>query len=61
MPNLKAQSQLVCFIKPNYSQHCTQSGVSISTNVFEVYMLEVNRRNYNSFIVIYIKWLRQSC
>ena len=23
--------------------HCYQSGVSVSTNVFEVYMLQVNR------------------
>jgi len=32
-----------------------QYGVSISTNVFEVYMLQVqvNRRNYNSYVVIY--------
>ena len=34
--------------KPNYSQHCYQSGVSILTNVFEVYILQVkvNRQNY---------------
>ena len=25
----------------NYSQHCNKSGVSVSTNVFEVYMLQV--------------------
>ena len=33
-----------------------QNGVSISTNVFEVYMLQVNvsKSNYNSYIVIYI-------
>ena len=36
---------------------------SVIFNVFEVYMLQVkvNRRNYNSYIVIYITWLRQSC
>ena len=33
-----------------------QNGVSISTNVFEVYMLQVkvSKSNYNSYIVIYI-------
>ena len=33
-----------------------QSGVSISTNVFEAYMLQVkvSKSNYNSYIVIYI-------
>ena len=42
------RSQFVCFNENhNYSQHCNQSGVSVSTNVFEVYMLQVkvNRRN----------------
>ena len=49
--------------KPYCSQHCNQSRVSISTNVSEVYMLQVkvNRCNYNSYVIIYIKWLRQSC
>ena len=39
-------------MKPNYSQHCTQSGVSISTCIFELYMLQVkvNRCNYNSYM-----------
>ena len=33
-----------------------QSGVFISTDVFDVCMLQVkiNRRNYNSYVVIYI-------
>ena len=33
-----------------------QGGVSILTNVFEVYMsqVKVNRRNYNSYVFIYI-------
>ena len=45
-----------------YSQHCNQSGVSVLTSIFEVYMLQVkvNRHNYNSYFVIYITWLRQS-
>ena len=40
--------------------HCNQSGVSVSTNVFEVYMLQVyaNRSNYNSYVVIYISGIR---
>ena len=44
-----------------YSQHFNQSGVSVLTNVFEIYMLQVkvNRCNYNSYIDIYITWLRQ--
>ena len=42
----------------NDSEHYNQSGVSISTNVLKVYMLqEVNRHNYNSYVVI--TWLRQ--
>ena len=63
MPILKAQSQFVCLNKNQITQHCNQSGVSILTNVFGVFMLqvEVNRRNYNSYVVIYITWLRQSC
>ena len=31
---------------PNYSQHCNQSGVSISTNLFSISYPNVNRRNY---------------
>ena len=27
--------------KPNYSQHCYQSSVSLSTDVFKVYTLQV--------------------
>ena len=36
---------------------------TVLTNVFEVGILQakVNRRNYNSYDVIYITWLRQSC
>ena len=42
----------------NYSL-INQYGVSILTDVFEVYMLqvEVNRRNYYSYIIIYITLL----
>ena len=49
--------------EPNYSLGSNQIGVSISLNVFEVYMLQVkvDRRNYNSCVVIYITWLRQAC
>ena len=37
-----------------------RSGVSISTNIFEVYMtqVKVQRHNYNSYVVIYITWLK---
>ena len=40
-----------------------RSGVSISTNIFEVNMtqVKVQRHNHNSFVVIYITWLIQSC
>ena len=40
--------------KPNYSQHCNQSSVSLSTDVFKVYTLQVkvNWQNYNSYIGI---------
>ena len=50
-------------IYAKYLVHCNQSGVSILTNVFEVFVLlvKVNRRNYNYCFVIYITWLRQSC
>ena len=61
MPILKAQSQFVCLKKSQITQHCNQSGVFLLTNVFGVYMLqiEVNRRNYNFYKVIYITWVRQ--
>ena len=50
--------QLVCFNENQIALHCNHSGVSISTHVFEVYMLQfkVNRLNY-----VYITWLLQSC
>ena len=37
--------------------------ISVSTYVFEIYILQVkvNRRNYNFYVVIYITWLLQSC
>ena len=52
----QAQSQPECFKEDAITVHCNQSGVSILTDVFKVYMLQVkvNRRNYNSYIVIYI-------
>ena len=53
---------LACFNENQITLHCNHSGVSILT-VFEVYMLqvEVNRCNFNSYIVMYITCLRQSC
>ena len=49
---------LVCMFQQelNYSLGSNQIEVSISINIFEVYMLQVkvNRRNYNSYLVIYI-------
>ena len=63
IPNTKVWSQPVCFNKEAITLHCYQSGVSILTDVFEVYVLQVkfNSCNYNSYAVIYITWLRQSC
>jgi len=48
--------------KNDYSLALNSRGVTISTNVFSVHMLQVkvNRRKYNSYLVIYITWLRQS-
>ena len=64
-------------MKPDYYKHCNQSEVYISTNVFELYLLQVkvNRRNYNHvmhyntvkkgamqmYVIIYITWLSQPC
>ena len=49
---------LICMFQRNhnYSQHSNQSGVSISTDLFETYMLQVKvyRLKYNSYLVIYI-------
>ena len=43
-------------MRPKLISHSNQSGVSISTDVFEVEMLqaEVNRRYYNSYIMLCI-------
>ena len=48
--------------KPNHSQYYNQSGVSILTDVFEVYMLQVkvNRRNYNSYSTVKIGAIKMS-
>ena len=56
IPNAEVQSQPVCFNEDTISLHCNQSKVSISTSVFEVYMLQVkvNRGNYISYVIIYI-------
>ena len=51
-----------CFNEDEITLHCNQSQVSIKTDVSEGYMLQVkvNRRNYNSYVVIVITWFRQS-
>ena len=48
--------QLIWFEQDMISLCINQGGVSILTNVFEVYMsqVKVNRRNYNSYVFIYI-------
>ena len=63
MPNTKVWSQPVCFNEDTINLHCNQSRVSVLNNLFEIYMLQVIVKicNYNSYVVIYITWLRQSC
>ena len=53
-----------CLLKQGIITLCSNLyGVSISTSVFQVYMLQVqvNRCNYNSCVIINITLLRQSC
>ena len=56
MPNQWALSQLVCFNPNQFLSRSNQIGDSLSTNVFEVYILQVkvDKRTYNSYVVIYI-------
>ena len=56
LPNTEVQSRPVCFNEDAITLHCNQSQVSIKTDVAEGYMLQVkvNRRNYNSYVVIVI-------
>ena len=54
MSKLRQDSQPVYQNRERLLSRCEQYEVSISTNLVEVYILQVNRRNYSSSVVIYI-------
>ena len=56
VPNAWVGSQPLCFNEDSITLYSNQSRVSLSTDVFEVFMLQVkvNRHYYNCYAVIYI-------